>query len=219
MTYKDVINDIHVEVNQPAEMSKISDEFLVASIHKYCQILSERSFIEDRVEIELEEDVGEYELPDKSFEIKKVKYAALIVGDDKYEVEIVDAEHFLDYERRSVTWHGTTAPKIAMFWKEDNQGFIKVAPPPGDEDEQKLVLYIGVLYHTHKLNELYTSLEQDILFPAKYLDTLKWGVKQDIYGILKQYDLQNQAMRLFDSSLVSNNVNRGVYHKIKVTFT
>jgi len=225
MNYKDVLNDIHVEVNSPEEMSKVTDEFLIASIHKHLQTLSERSSVEDRVEIELEVDKNEYSFPEAVYEVKKVKHAQLQVGADKYPLEIIEMSRLLDIERRDTSWQGSGAPRIASIWLDANAPFLRVHPTPEevlDDDEypeeQTITLYAHILYHTHKLNNAYTGLTQSILFPPRYLQTIKWGVKADVYSYLKQYELAQEARRMFEVALLNNLTNRGIYHQTSITY-
>jgi len=225
VTYKQLIDDIHVEVAQPDEMAKISDEQVVALIHKYCQILSERTVVEDRVIIDLEPEEAEYELPEKPFDIKKVKHAELVQGEKRYPVDILEMDRLLDIDKRSITFQGTGSPRRIAFWHEENKRFLRVQPNVSEikdeEDnpiEQSIILYIHALFYQHKLNALYQNTGQELPFPQIYTETLKWGIKQDIYGVLKQYELQQQSMQLFENSLLSNQTNRGVYHKIRITY-
>jgi hypothetical protein len=63
MEYGTFIGEVRLEVGKPQEIARVSDEQIVSYLHRYMQEISERSSIEEEIEIELEVGEVDYELP------------------------------------------------------------------------------------------------------------------------------------------------------------
>jgi hypothetical protein len=226
MEYGTFIGEVRLEVGKPQEIARVSDEQIVSYIHRYMQEVSERSSIEEEIELELEVGEVDYELPPAPYEVKKVKHAKRAWGSQIIEVEFMDMEDLLNVERRDVFRAITYSPYIGAFWYRDGEQYLRLHPAPTehlDEDgeplEQTLNLYVHVLYLEHKLNDLYTDKNDELIFPPTYIDTLRYGVKAEVHRYLKDFPQYEVNRQLFERMLDTNNRKKQEYHRIQITYT
>ena len=218
-TYRQVVNDIHQDLNDDEKMAQIGDTQLMTVIQRWEHNLSQRLNLRGQVQINTIENVMDYQIDQVPEHMNEIISATRLVNGFLRKIEVVGLDRLLEAYRwdteRFIVWSDYDCPNMCAIWTKDKNRYLKIYPAP-------LTNVTIDLYYRMNLN--YRDLSKktftdSISIPMECEEILKFGAKYQVASSLfKDGKMAAEMMQMYENLLANYNNNLPETARINVVY-
>lgn len=207
-TYRQIVNDIHQDLNNDEKMSQIGETQLMTVVQRWEQNLSQRINMQGQLDINLVSGQVDYQVDQLPERVEEFISVTRLVNGFLRKIEIVKMDRLLEAFRydteRFIIWSDYDCPNMCAMWTKDKQRYIKVYPTPLNASVMTAYYRLNLLYRDLSLKEL----TDDISIPMEYEEILKFGAKYQVFSsLIKDNQRAAEMMDMYENLLTQHDRN------------
>lgn len=219
-TYRDVIDDILLDMGNVKGLNYIQDPMYQNWINRVTAQICDEMDIEDRVEILISPVDVIVDVTSIIREVKKIKAIHRLNHVTKRVLAEESRDSILEFQQydgvHMIAHTAYDAPSMFTFWRENDRRFIEFFPAPLEPENVMVYYYLGFTPRDHQ-NE--NVNETEIYLPQEYEKMLVYGTQARIYRHLEDFQRSEVMEQKYEQAKKSFQGRIGYKSRINMSYS